>query len=236
MKGIQAKEIARTGALSRSEFTELRAGGLGGSDASSILGLNKYRSIEDLFFEKINGSTDDACNDEAENKYIYWGHRLEPIVAEEAQKYLPDLNVEVYDALLQSKKYPWMRANLDRVVLSRGKCVGLLECKTTGYSNNKQWAEGTAPPGYIAQVEHYMGVTGLQSAYLACLIGGQRFVLKEVIRDDALIDNMIWAEEDFWRHKEQGIMPTGLSDEGLMAKAIIEAGGLIEEIFDDNNR
>ena len=55
------------------------------------------------------------------------------------------------------------------------------------------------PASYLLQVQHYLFVTGAEVGYIAVLIGGQKFVWKEVQRDEALIEVMIEAEKEFWK-------------------------------------
>jgi predicted phage-related endonuclease len=49
-----------------------------------------------------------------------------------------------------------------------------------------------------------MAVTGYEKAYIACLIGGQKFVWKEIERDNELIELIIQAEKHFWEHHVLG--------------------------------
>lgn len=54
------------------------------------------------------------------------------------------------------------------------------------------------PSSYLAQVQHYLAVTGYKKAYIAVLIGGNRFIWKEIERDEELINLIIDKEKDFW--------------------------------------
>jgi predicted phage-related endonuclease len=76
---------------------------------------------------------------------------------------------------------------------------GLLECKTTSVFNADQWDDGELPYAALLQVHHAFAITGLSKAYVPALIGGQRFVISEVDRDDELIDLVINLEAEFWR-------------------------------------
>ena len=63
------------------------------------------------------------------------------------------------------------------------------------------------PAAYYVQCQHYMMVTGCDRWYIAVLIGGNRFVWKEIPRNDAEIDLLLEAEVDFWNHVTTGTMP-----------------------------
>ena len=249
MRGITADIAAWTSEMDRSTWIRMRRGGTGGSDVSSMIGCNKYRDIQGLFLDKQQSEFEpDADIIDDENQYMYWGHKLEPVVADESQIRIRELvgpyTVQEYQAFLTHPHYPFMLANIDRVVTKKDKkgdkAIAVLECKTCGISRAREWGIEKAPLGYIAQVMHYMMVTGLQEAYLACLIGGQRYTLKGINWDDAIVENIMGAEIDFWSHVQRNVMPLDISSEGMMARSLLEQGvedgTLVTDIYDDNNR
>lgn len=172
--------------MGRDEWLEQRRGGIGGSDAPVIMGVNPWRSPMDLWLEKTGEFTEDI-----DNEAMYWGRTLEDIVAREFTK-RTGKKVRRRNAILHHKEYPWMLANVDRLVV--GERSGL-ECKTTSafYTD-----DGTCPAHYYAQVQHYMAVTGRELWYVAVLAGGQKFYLYEVPRSDIYIKELIKAEAEFW--------------------------------------
>ena len=48
------------------------------------------------------------------------------------------------------------------------------------------------------QVQHYLAVCGMNKAYIAALIGGNKFVFTIIYRDDSLIEELIVKEKEFW--------------------------------------
>src|SRR5690606_22355789 len=53
-----------------------------------------------------------------------------------------------------------------------------------------------------------LAVTGKEKGYIAVLIGGNRFIWKEIERDEELIKMIIDAEKHFWEyHVQQGHAP-----------------------------
>jgi predicted phage-related endonuclease len=52
-----------------------------------------------------------------------------------------------------------------------------------------------------------MAVTGYKAAYIAALIGGNRFVWKCFERDDCLIEMLIGLEAQFWEYVKNDQMP-----------------------------
>lgn len=186
--------------LTRQEWLKERQKGLGGSDAGTILGVNKWKSKTQLFFEKV----DPEMIQEIDNEFIYWGNTLENIVAEEFAR-RTGKRVRRDNRMLRHPEHDFMLANLDRVVVGE---KALLECKTTSQFNKDQWEGDEIPAQYLCQVQHYMAVTGYEKAYIAVLLGGNTFIWKEIKRDEELIDIIIQAEKDFWENNVQaGVIP-----------------------------
>lgn len=50
----------------------------------------------------------------------------------------------------------------------------------------------------MLQVQHYLAVCGMNKAYIAALIGGNKFVFNIIYRDDSLIEELIVKEKEFW--------------------------------------
>ena len=85
----------------------------------------------------------------------------------------------VFFIMYRSKKYPWMLADVDRLVA--GEDAGL-ECKTASAYSADKWADGNIPLHYVMQCYHYMAVTGKRSWYIAAVILGKGFkVCDEII-------------------------------------------------------
>ena len=186
--------------LTREEWLQERMTGIGGSDAGTILGVNKWKSKTQLFFEKTNPEMIQEIN----NEFIYWGNMMEDVVADEFAR-RTGKKVRRDNRMLRHPEHKFMMANLDRVVVGE---KALLECKTTSQYNTEQWEDDNVPAQYLCQIQHYMAVTGYEKAYIAVLIGGNSFVWKEILRDDELIQILIDAEKDFWENNVQsGVIP-----------------------------
>jgi len=176
-----------------------RREGIGGSDASIIVGLNRWKSPFQLWLEKTGKA---EAEDLSGNEYVYWGKVLEEAVANRFCE-LTGKKVQ-RRGLLQMDDYPYIRASVDRMVV--GENAGL-ECKTCNGFAAKEWEDDEVPAAYYVQCQHYMMVTGCERWYIAVLIGGNHFVWKEIPRNDDEIDILLQAEIDFWHKVEEGIMP-----------------------------
>lgn len=183
-------KVVNTAEMTREEWLKARQSGVGGSDAGTILGVNKWKSKTQLFFEKTNPT----LKQEIDNEFIYWGNVLEDVVAKEFER-RTGKKVRKYNKMLRHPEHDFMLANLDRVVVGE---KALLECKTTSQYNIDQWKDDEVPANYLCQVQHYLAVTGFDKAYIAVLCGGNQFIWKEIPRDNELIEIIINAEKEFW--------------------------------------
>ena len=181
------------------KWLEARREGIGGSDASVIVGLNRWKSPFQLWLEKTGKA---EAEDLSGNEYVYWGKVLEEAVANRFCE-LTGKKVQ-RRGLLQMDDRPYIRASVDRMVV--GENAGL-ECKTCNGFAAKEWEDDEVPAAYYVQCQHYMMVTGCERWYIAVLIGGNHFVWKEIPRNDNEIDLLLQAEIDFWHKVEAGIMP-----------------------------
>ena len=186
--------------MTHQEWLEDRRKGIGGSDVATVLGLNKYKSVYQLWLEK----TDQIEVTSAQSEAAYWGNTLEEVVAEEFSK-RTGKKVRRRNRVFEHSKYPFLRANIDRDIVGEN---AVLECKTANQFLANEWDDDEIPIQYICQVQHYMNVLNLDYVYIAVLIGGQKFIWKKMERDQELIDMITEKLVAFWTENvEKGIEP-----------------------------
>lgn len=198
--------VTATRDTDRQAWLDWRRQGLGGSDAAVVVGLDPYRSLMELWLNKI-GQLPDA----EETEPMRWGTLLEgPIAAEFMHR--TGLFVGGAQRLATHPDHRWMRATLDGLVYESGgdvmdQWLGIYEAKTTAAMRfGMHWGE--EPPDWvICQVQHNMAVAEAEHAWVTCLVGGQRLVWYEVERDDALIRDLIDAERYFWDEHVRARVP-----------------------------
>lgn len=206
--------LASTENMPYDEWLDWRKKGIGGSDASVVCGINRYKSPVELWMEKTNQLPYREAGEAA-----YWGTKLEALVRAEFTK-RTGIEVEQANQLLQSEAHPFMVANLDGTCQhpNYGKCV--FEAKTASAYKAGEW-DDAIPDEYILQVQHYLAVTGYMGAYIAVLIGGNTFRWKFIERDEEMIAMLIQLEGDFWEHV-QAMIPPPLDGSEASAKFLSE--------------
>ncbi|AKG05549.1 hypothetical protein AAV35_012850 [Salimicrobium jeotgali] len=188
--GVKAQVMQSTSDMEHKEWLESRKKGIGGSDAASIAGFNKWKSPVVVYMEKVGEIESESSNAEA----AHFGNVLEEVVAKEFTL-RTGMKVRKRNAVLQHPEHEWMLANVDRLIV--GKNEGL-ECKTASEYLKDEWTGDETPMAYLLQCQHYMAVTGADAWWIAVLIGGNKFVYKKIERDEELIANLIDLEKEFW--------------------------------------
>lgn len=183
-------KLTPTAKLSEAEWQTLRQsfvdrGMVGGSDAGTLLGFNKYKSAINLFYQAIG--INNLPN--RMNGAMLHGKQLEDYVADCWQYYdgteegwvdntLKNNKIKKFrkvKAIIENPKYPVLFANIDAKITKHpnyGRKAGVLEIKTiSGYSADSY--EAGLPPSYLLQVQHYMMVTEWNYAEICYLKDGR---------------------------------------------------------------
>ena len=189
------------------EQLEFRMSGIGGSDSAAVIGVSPYTSARALYHEKVGDIEPDDLSD---NDAVHFGNVLEDIVAQEYMR-RTGRKVRRKNASLRHPDLPFIIGHIDRDVVGLPRA---LECKTSDAMafNFGDWGpEGTdeVPEHYFTQAQHYMGLLPKVDVFdLAVLVGGNRFRLYHIHRDDTFIRDLFDADAAFWRdHVEKKTPP-----------------------------
>jgi putative phage-type endonuclease len=163
---------------------------IGGSEIAVVMGLSRFKTPLRLWAEKTGRI---VTEDISEREYIQLGTELEDFVARKFSK-MTGLPVRRDTRTFRHAKYPYMVAHIDRRITGTDE---LLECKTCNAWKAKEWEGEDIPQEYILQVMWYLGLLGMSKGYIAVLIGGQKFVHKEIQFDQELFDKMVEAAKTF---------------------------------------
>lgn len=180
---------------------------IGGSDISAILGRHPWMTADDVYKRMTEGAA------AAMTEPMVWGVLLEPLVA---ASWAVCWGVTVAKGVCcVGRPAPWGRMSPDYLVASSSEKAGgpkagdLLEVKTTSEDRYRDgW--GDDPPSYVVdQVTWYLG--GLQpgpsTAWVVCLVGGQRMVTKQVAYDPSRFVQLLQAGQKFMDTYFDGIPP-----------------------------
>lgn len=203
---MSAKEIVFNGTVDEvnKQWHEQRDKGVGGSDVCVIMGVNHWKSIEQLWNEKTGRSKPE---DISHKPCVILGNALEPALRKEYAYRHPDVQVEEPLYMLQDSERPWRQASLDGIITCPDGMKEVLEIKTVGSFNSYPWDMGGVPESYACQVLHYMAVSGFRRAQIIAMIGNSDIIERTVERDEYLIDLIESEVDEFWESVQKDKMP-----------------------------
>jgi putative phage-type endonuclease len=171
---------------------QLAARKIGGSDVATILGLNPWKTAEELRLEILGRLTPAPGNDATDVGEIM-EDGIRQLYARRTGR-----NVNRSHQTLVHPKHSWLTAHID------GRVVGEkrgLECKNVHWRMASRWGE----PGsdeiaeyYLPQVMHYMLVLDYPVWDVAAYFGGPDLRIYTVERDSDWDEIIIDSTYDFW--------------------------------------
>lgn len=185
------------------EWHNLRTTGIGASEIAAVVGLSPFESAFSLWHRKRGNLAGPDPSDER----FYWGHALEPLVADKFAAIHPEFSVGTAGTYAGQGRR-WQLANVDRVLRDRSGALSLLEIKTTRYGDN--WGPDGSdriPLHVRCQVMQQMDVFEVPFAFVAVLIGGNEY--REYVIDYDVDDALALREAGaaFWESLQVGDEP-----------------------------
>ena len=180
--------------MTREEWLEERKTGIGGSDASAIVGLNPYSDNIKLWEIKTK--------DNLRQSFAIKHPEFEVIHEE--------------NTIIRHPKYPFLFASLDGILVNKETGEkGVLEIKTSKIlrSMQKEKWNDRVPDNYFIQVLHYLNVTGFSFAYLfAELTYSDDLQMTKTFKFDRnnLVEDIEYLQEkeiEFWKYVEEDKRP-----------------------------
>lgn len=207
---MTAYELLPTFVQDSDEWHELRAQTLGASDVAAVLGLSEWGTPLSVYMQKKGVRSEIPAN------LAYFGHKLEPVIAQWIRDEHPEVGEVVAGFSARSKEWPWLAATLDRCAFTPDGLIDIpVELKTSSAFAREKWDDGV-PHVYQVQVQTQIAVVGAPYAWLAVLHGGNDPELYRIERDDDFIDNhLIPKTREFWEQhvlKDMPPEPTTLSE------------------------
>lgn len=208
--------LVETKGLPRDEWLEWRRHGIGGSDVAAIMGISPFHTARDIYYDKLNIAPieDDEGNWVAKKM----GNLLEDLVAEIFQV---KTGYEIFQVkkMFYHPKYPFMLADVDYFVKLPDGTTAILEIKTTNYNAKDNWwldGQKIVPVYYEFQGRHYMAVMDIDKVFFCCFYGNteDEVIIREITRDMAYEEEMIYLEQNFWENHVQVKNPPPYTEDG----------------------
>lgn len=203
-----------------------REHGVGGSDMSTILGLNKYKTAYQLWMEKTGRVEPEDISDKWA---VVKGNTLEKELRRRFRKLHPEwIITDGTDKQFILKDKPYMRASLDGIIQTP-EGFGVLEIKTASHYRAADWHDGDgnlqAPVYYLTQIMYYMLVTDWKFAIIYADIDEGEPVEIRVERDEEDIQTINRAVDEFWRCVTDNTPPELVGTDVDMAQTDLQPEG-----------
>lgn len=161
-----------------------------GKDIGAILGFDKYRTINNVYEEK----TIKIENSQRVVDAAYWINTLEEVLSREfmlrTRKKIRKNNINTID-----KDYEFMTSNVNRKIIGENS---ILDCKVINGIDEIDISNENFSKKYVLQAQHDMKVKRADKCYIAILINNEKFIIREVKRNEDLISKIVKVEEKFW--------------------------------------
>lgn len=240
----KADVVVDTATLTENDWHYYRTLGIGGSDVGAIFGISPWTTARDVYLKKTGIPVNEPEIDVDQSFIFMYGHAMEPIVANVFQE-ITGMEVLIDTYMYRHKKYPFMQANIDRVVILPDGRKAILECKTTTYFNKSHWENNQVPMYYKLQCQHYMAILDVDVCYIACIFGNtiNDFVCRRIDRNLEEEKKLIEIEKDFWENNvllnippmsKNGKLETKTSLKLLSPADPKKAPLKVETLFDEN--
>lgn len=197
----------------KDEWLKYRTNGIGGSDASAVMGMNPYKSNVDLWEEKLGLKNSQNISNEP---FVIYGTKAEPLLVELFALDYPQYTVNYNNEFRvnYNDKYPFIFCTRDCDLVDKitGK-KGALEIKTTEILNSmhKEKWDQQVPNNYYIQVLQYFATDNeLDFVWLKAqlkydfgdgnikLITKHYYFTREQCQED--INFLIEKEVEFWQN------------------------------------
>lgn len=178
---------------------------LGASDCAAVLGMSRWKTPVQIWAEKTGQVEPEDISGKLNVKL---GNRLEEVVAELFMEQTGKKVRRVKEPYIHNR-FPFLKCHIDRKVEGES---AILQCKTASAWKSEEWEDEEIPHEYILQEIHELACTDYDRAYIFCLIGNQRVELRTIERDEAVIEDVVRRESDFWnKFIVPKIMPSSIT-------------------------
>jgi len=169
-----------------SEWHAWRRGVIGASDASTIMGENRFKSRSYLIKEKLGQVREFQGNAKTRE-----GHNLEGVARDDlANKF----RLKLKPIVAQDAQEPYLAASIDAICVDHKE---VFEIKAGLKTYEHTLASQNVPGYYLAQLQHILMVTKKESMIFAAYRPGLNLLTVRVLRDEKYISRLRELEVSF---------------------------------------
>jgi len=182
------------------EWLQWRKTGVTASEIAAILGLSPYKTAWQVWAEKT-GLVEPE--DLSANPHVANGVRLEDVARQFFEQQHDDVLLPV---CVESEEHPFLKASLDGLSMNNMPVELKVPSEPTWNQISASGENSNAYKLYYPQVQHQLAVTGAEKGWLVFYRDNesQEFV---ILRDDAMIAEIIQKADTFWKSVMQGKEP-----------------------------
>jgi putative phage-type endonuclease len=203
------------------EWHEQRRLGIGASEVAVACGFGRYRTRYDLWREKT-GATAPWGGNEA----TLWGQRNEPHILKDWADRNEARIIET-QRQFRVQRWPLLWATVDAIAHTIDGEDVIVEAKCTT-SRNAQLGDGgdDAPPEWLAQVQVQMLLSGLERAYIAVLVDGNKS-REYCVQFDSTVAEALADRAEAWYCEavETPVPPVEWGNTDQQMQRLVEFGG-----------
>lgn len=184
---------------------------LGGSDLAAVFGCSRFMSNLELYYKKIGKKPRIVEDDPIKEVILAYGHACEDVCAQAWQLRYPEWDIRSDETIYNHPRFPFLSANLDRVIRGEDGCwmVGEIKCPVVSEAEQMWWNDGKdlldyqkmiVPLEYELQVRLYMAILGIWQARFAVMFSPTHIIYRRVVRDLDKEAAILKACDDFWNN------------------------------------
>jgi len=173
------------------KWHQWRKGVIGASEAVIIMGDNRWKGRQQLIDEKLGRIEPFSGNEATREGQIFEEYARVELVKKYKEKLFP--------TVVQDSTEPFLAASLDAI---NKKSNQIYEIKCGLKTYEKVSASKNVPSYYVAQVQHMLMITQMESLIFAVYRPNETLITLEVFRNDVYIRNLRRKEKDFMHELE----------------------------------
>lgn len=214
-----------TNSTDRAQWLQDRRRFIGASEVAALMNANPWKSILDVWHEKLTGESDFE-----DNFRMQIGRKIEPVILDLAAEWLSEKSEHRWRVVgnrdtVQDPVLPGLAVTVDGFawpdgVDTRAEPPVIIEAKATSAANEPAWMADGPPEYYWWQVQAQLLAFRRPYAYVAALFGMQRFEMFKIEADFTamakLAERVRWFMEAVEERRAEAVNGAGVFDESAI--------------------